>query len=89
MGVRTEPHTTCARKLKPGQVKRVTLAGPLIGYHIACPGCRFVASYLKEEAGFLEERDDAGPVLLGLGRRVTCIRCRREITMRAGRLEVA
>lgn len=89
VGVRSAPHAACPRKLKPGEVKRVSLTGPLVGYHVACPGCRFVASYLKEEAGFVEERDELGPVLVGFTRRVVCIRCRQTIAMRNGHLEVA
>lgn len=89
LGVRSEPAATCARKLRPGQVKRVP-ADPryLVGYHVACPGCGFSAPYQVAEAGILEVADPDGALLVALEREPLCIRCRRRIVVRGGRLAV-
>lgn len=84
LGVRPELATLCPRKLKAGQIRRVPGRGPLVGFHIACPGCGFVAPYLREEGGFVELDDE---VLVGVTRPPSCVRCRRRIEFRDGRLE--
>lgn len=42
------PENACARRLQPGQVKRHPHKGPLIGFHIACPGCGYVSSHADD-----------------------------------------
>ncbi len=69
----------CPRKMRPGEVKRVPLRGGLVGYHVACPSCGFVASYLREEALFKEVVDADGVVLVGIERPPPCLRCRQRI----------
>lgn len=88
-GVRPQPATTCARKLKPGQVKRVPAdARYLVGYHVACPGCGYSAPCLKEEGGILEAEEGGQRVLAALERQPLCLRCRRRIVVQDGRLAV-
>lgn len=81
MGLRYAPARSCPRKLLPGEAKRVPATAPLVGLFIACPACRFVASYLKEEGGLVEEPGNAGPELFAIERPPPCLRCRRRITL--------
>ncbi|NUP12898.1 MAG: hypothetical protein HOW73_43215 [Polyangiaceae bacterium] len=82
----------CVREMPPGQVKRVPQRGGLVGYFIACPGCRFIASYLDDHHGFLEECVLPGhttPVkLVGIEKPPRCFRCRKSITVVGASLEV-
>ncbi len=49
------PPQKCARKLARGEVKRCMARGRvLVGYHVACPACGWVASHLREHHDFLE-----------------------------------
>lgn len=78
--------TACAQRLRPGEVKRcMARRDPLVGYHLACPGCGFVASYLDSDVGYVEEPAFPGTqfpkVLLGFTRAPCCYRCRRELTV--------
>lgn len=80
------PATACAQRLRPGEVKRcMARRDPLVGYHLACPGCSFVASYLDSDVGYLEQ--PAFPstphpkVLVGFARPPRCYRCARELSV--------
>lgn len=86
--LRSAPFNRCPRKLSKGEVKRVPKGGQLVGYHVGCPGCGFVAPYLAEEAGWVEQVDADGIAIVGVDRRPTCIRCRRRIGMVDGALAV-
>lgn len=44
----------CIRTLAPGEAKRVLGAGPLVGYYIACPGCRSIVIVLKDGRSMVE-----------------------------------
>jgi hypothetical protein len=82
----------CHRDMKPGNVKRVTARGPLVGYYIACP-CGWKATYLHDEVGFREEQaipSAAYPKrLVGFDRPPTCLRCEAVLTIRDGQLEAS
>ncbi len=49
----------CSQKFERGTIRRMFSAGPLLGYMIACPGCRFTGSHLHDDVRFTE-----GPVEL-------------------------
>lgn len=88
LGLRSQPPNVCSRKLERGQVKRVPFTGGLVGYFLACPGCGFKASYLREEGDFQEASVDGATLLVGIGRPPPCIACRKKLAMVAGKLEV-
>lgn len=82
----------CHRDMKPGNVKRVTARGPLVGYYIACP-CGWKATYLDEEVGFVEEQAVASASypkrLVRFARPPTCLRCGAQLAVRDGQLEAS
>jgi len=45
----------CSNRLDAGDVKRTFARGPLLGYTIACPLCRYPGQYLHDEVCFTEE----------------------------------
>ena len=71
----------CARRLKPGEVRRTLLNGPLVGYAIACPGCGFIETRpdLHDEMGFIEE----GGQLVGAREVYSCMLCSRVVSLEA------
>lgn len=85
--------TTCARTLKPGQVKRVMWAGPLIGYFIACPACKYKASYLHSTCEFVEPLPEPGKphprALIGIKKPPKCFSCQRVLQVKDGFLEAS
>lgn len=85
--------TSCPRDMAPGQVKRCMLRGPLVGYHLACSGCGFRATYLDEECGFVEELALEGHQfpkrLIGITTPPSCFRCKRRLSVRDGNMEAA
>lgn len=50
----------CVRTLAPGEGKRVLGAGPLVGYYIACPGCRNTVVVLKDGRTMTESEPGKG-----------------------------
>ncbi len=80
------PPRTCSRRLKPGQVKRYTSAGPLIAYAICCPGCGFIENWpdLDKERGF---REDPPLTLVAMLKPFKCMLCHRNVTIEAGIVE--
>lgn len=72
----------CARRLKPGEVRRTLLNGPLVGYAIACPGCGFIETRpdLHDEMGFIEE----GGQLVGARESYACMLCSRLVSFGSG-----
>jgi len=82
----------CHRDMKPGNVKRVTSRGPLVGYYIACV-CGWKATYLDDDVGFEEEQAIAGAAypkrLVGFRSSPTCLRCSKRLAISAGRLEAS
>jgi DNA-directed RNA polymerase subunit RPC12/RpoP len=72
----------CSRRLKPGEVRRTLLKGPLVGYAIACPGCGFIETHpdLHGEMGYIE-RDGA---LVGAEKPYRCMLCAREVRIADG-----
>jgi hypothetical protein len=85
--------TTCPRDMKPGQVKRCMLRGPLVGYYLACPKCGFRATYLHDDCQFVEERavdgHDFPRRLIGIAAPPACYRCALRISVVDGFLEAA
>lgn len=72
----------CSRRLTPGEVRRTLTNGPLVGYHLACPSCGFIALQqdLHDEVGF-EERDGH---LVGMREAYRCVLCHRTVTIADG-----
>ncbi len=71
----------CARKLRPGQVKRHPLRGPkFYGYFVACP-CGFAVLWDNEPV--FVERDDR---LVRTENPVRCMGCRRLIRIADGEI---
>lgn len=81
MKLRQVGRETCARALKPGEVKRQPLTGPLFGYFVACPACGFRALH-DDEAGFLETDTKLEAAALPL----PCLACKRAIRIDAGHI---
>lgn len=83
-------YKTCSRTLKPGEVKRVSGRGPLIGYFLACPACRFVASYLHDAVGYVEGPPAPGTTwpksLLGITKPPPCYSCGSLLGVEGGNL---
>lgn len=83
----------CTREMMAGQVKRVCHRGPLVGYYIVCPACRWKATYLDEECGFIEEPAVASSPypkrLLGMTKPPKCTRCKLTLQVRERYLEAA
>lgn len=80
------PPTACSQRLRPGEAKRCMWRGEEpIGYHLACPGCGFIASYLHSEVGYVEEPLLEGRPfpkrLVGFTSAPRCFRCRRELSI--------
>jgi len=42
------------QKLERGQIKRTFASGPLLGYYVACPNCRYPGTYLHDDVHFIE-----------------------------------
>ncbi len=68
----------CARRMPRGMVKRVPYMGPLVGYHVACPGCGFVDQWRQVDQGWIER---AGMVS-GAASPPTCTGCGKRILIR-------
>lgn len=83
----------CHRKMKPGQVKRITARGPLIGYYLACPACGYRASYLDEACRFEEHPALLGAPhprsLTGIGSPPPCLGCKRTLRIVEGYMEAS
>lgn len=74
----------CNREIARGQVKRVIMRGPLVGYYFGCPACGFIASYLHDDCGFHEmpEGKLAFPkTLVRIDNPPTCYSCQRFLTI--------
>ena len=80
------PFRKCPRDLARGEVKRVMQRGPLVGYYVGCPACGFVASYLHDACGFLEERSAPTTVLtlVGVERPPACLKCGLRLRVEGG-----
>jgi hypothetical protein len=81
------PSSLCRRKLKPGDVMRVPQTHYLVGYFLACPACRFIATYLDEDHKFKEEGDRYPRLLLGCEVDPSCMGCRRVLRISGGEIE--
>ena len=91
-------YVKCSRLMTPGDVKRVTQTGPLIGYLLCCPACAFAGTYLHEDCGsapgvgYVEDppTDTIYPAprrIVALSCPPTCFRCRRMLRVTDGFLE--
>lgn len=59
----------------------------LVGYYIACPACRYIATYLHDEYGF-EERGEKYPrELVSSKKDPICYGCTRRLHIEGGRIE--
>ncbi len=73
-------------RLRPGEVKRLPAAGPLLGFYVACPACGFLNVVLAE-GQHVEEA--AGGLTLAPGFRCDGGRCGRHVHIKHGELVIA
>lgn len=72
----------CPRRLKPEgpNCKRYMATGPLVGYMISCPSCKYIELHAHETAGFVEENGK----LRAAANALRCVACSRTIRITHG-----